>query len=191
MADNFIDVRGLACPGPVIETKKRLEGMADGTLEVLVDNKTAVQNVTRLAQNLGCAVLLKEKDGGYLLAIRKEKQCRQEEKDGLVIQIASEVYGVGDDELGHNLMKAYIYALNEASPPPRALIFINGGVKLACEGSPVLDSLQALQKKGVEIISCGTCLNFYGLSEKLAAGSIGNMYDIVERMNQAARAIKI
>lgn len=109
----------------------------------------------------------------------------------LTIVVASNLLGNGDSNLGEVLMKSYIYSLSENMVLPKNLIFINSGVKLVCEGSRVIDSLISMKEKGVNIISCGTCLNFYGLNEKLLIGDVGNMYLIVQLMNESKNTIKI
>ena len=112
-------------------------------------------------------------------------------KNDLTIVIASNLFGDGDEKLGEILMKVYIYALAENKVLPNNLIFMNSGVKLACAGSNVLDSLSEMKEKGVNILSCGTCLDFYGLNEKVLVGEIGNMYSIVSLMNESKNTIKI
>ena len=109
----------------------------------------------------------------------------------LVIQITSDSYGSSSGELGENLMKAYIYALTETSPLPKTIIFINRGAFLSAENSPVLDSLGKLEAEGVEILTCGTCIDFFSLSKTPEAGIITNMYTIVERLNNATNSIII
>ncbi|MEG1997871.1 MAG: sulfurtransferase-like selenium metabolism protein YedF, partial [Clostridiales bacterium] len=108
-----------------------------------------------------------------------------------VIVISSQQFGRGSEELAANLMKSYIYALTEVSPQPETVIFINSGIFLTCQDSPVLDSLLLLAAQGVQIYSCGACLNFYDRTAQLAVGNIGNMYQFVEKMNQAANCIEI
>lgn len=113
------------------------------------------------------------------------------EKNDLTIVIASNLFGDGDEKLGEILMKVYIYSLAENKVLPNNLIFMNSGVKLVCVGSNVLDSLSEMREKGVNILSCGTCLDFYGLNEKVLVGEIGNMYSIVSLMNESKNTIKI
>ena len=114
----------------------------------------------------------------------------KEDKDFIVV-ITSDKLGAGDEELGKLLMKPYTYTLNETKPYPKALIFMNSGVKLAAEGSEALENIQKLSEKNIEIISCGTCLDFFSLKDKLKVGIIGNMYTIVEYMNNASKVINI
>lgn len=191
----IIDCKGLACPKPVILTKKELEGMTEGELKVIVDNAAARENVSRFAKNQGLEYNVNEKDGLYHITIKKTAQQTCELMDfdnkNLIIMITSDKFGSGDDKLGTALMKSYLYALTESDKKPEKMFFINSGVKLTCEGTEVLESIEALKSAGVEIFSCGTCLDFYGLKEKLLIGGVTNMYSIVESTNGASNTIKI
>ena len=111
-------------------------------------------------------------------------------KKNTVVVISSSCMGEGDPELGTALMKSYIYALSQQDQLPATILFYNGGVKLACEDAPTLEDLKSMEAQGVEILACGTCLNFYGLSEKLQVGTVTNMYVIAEKMSQASLIIK-
>lgn len=193
---NIVDARGLACPQPVINTKKALEEIEEGILTVIVDNVAARDNVRRFAESQGCTVKVEGKDGDYHLDIAKglvgetESESKEvKENASIVIYINSNVMGVGDEELGRILMGAFLKTMIGDEPQPRKLIFVNSGVKLATEGSEVLESILEMEKKGIEILSCGTCLNFYGLKEKLRVGVISNMYDIIESLIEADKVI--
>ncbi|SHJ27122.1 sulfurtransferase-like selenium metabolism protein YedF [Lutispora thermophila] len=190
-----IDCRGLKCPEPVIRTKKALEEIDEGVVVSIVDNITAKENVSRLASNLNLSYDIEEKEGCFYISINKFKEDRQKcdfaSNDDIVIMITNDKLGTGNDELGKVLMKSYLYALTEVSPKPKVMMFLNGGVKLTTEGSEVLENLNKLADAGVEIISCGTCLDFYGLKESLKVGIVGNMYSIVEKMHAAAKVINI
>lgn len=186
-----IDCRGLACPMPVINTKKYFEGIEEGEALVIVDNEIANTNVSRFAENEGFTVKSELDHEDYKLTIKKEAlEIKKETKDGFVIMITTDKLGEGSDELGKTLMKSYIYALSESKEIPEEILLLNGGVKLTTEGSEVLESLEELDKKGSKIISCGACLDFYNLKDKLKIGEIGNMYTIVEISN-SKRTIKI
>jgi selenium metabolism protein YedF len=135
-------------------------------------------------------------DGLYHITITKKENSNCDVMDlkegkGPVILVSSDKFGSGDDKLGAVLMKSYMFALSESDVKPETMLFANGGVKLTCEGSDVLESLKSLQENGVEMLSCGTCLDFYGLKEKLSIGNITNMYTIVEKMNKSGNAIRI
>ena len=189
-----IDARGWECPKPIIETKKLLDTMREGSVVTTVDNKLAISNLINFSESMGYKVVCTENEGEADIEITKEYSEYYENstsKVDLVIQVSSSTYGAESDGLGENLMKAYIYALTEAAAKPKALMFINKGVFLTTEGSPVLDSLHALEAAGVEIMSCGACLTFFGLEDALVAGSVTNMYAMVEKMNGAGNAIKI
>lgn len=187
-----IDARGLQCPQPVIMTKKALEEISSGEVVTIVDNVTARENVSRLAANLNYPYEVQEREGCYYIKITKaEDNAAKEQKNDFVIVITTDKLGAGDEELGRLLMKTYTYTLTETKPYPKAVIFINSGVKLVAEGSEALENIKKLAEQKVEIISCGTCLDYYKLKDKLQAGVVGNMYSIVEYMNNAAKVINI
>lgn len=192
--EKIINAVGLCCPQPIIETKKVLDAVDECTVTTIVDNTDAVENLSSFAQNSGYTVDFAERDGQYHVTIKKEKAAEPSvaaSGRSVVILISSNVLGQGADELGEGLMKSYIYALTEVQPRPSTLIFMNKGVFFTTEGSPVKDSIQSLEGDGVEILSCGTCLNYFGLSEKLIAGNVSNMYTIAEKLNQADKVIRI
>jgi selenium metabolism protein YedF len=191
-----IDCRGLSCPQPVINTKKALEALAEGTVTVLVDNPESRENVRRFAASQGCEVVVSEKGGAYALTITKKPGCDFSLQAGAaegptVVCITTNVFGKGSDELGAILMKAFLNTLWDHQPRPAKLIFVNAGVFLATEGSNVLDSLELLDKEGVEILACGTCLAFFGVKEKLKVGKVSNMHEIVSSLMTAGRVINL
>lgn len=201
-----LDERGKACPLPVVETKKALEAAASGeTARVLVDNEIAVQNLRKLADHKGWSFCWEKRGGGDFQAwitreagesLSEEKQEETEEPEcpdcrtegirpGLTAVISSEAMGQGDDRLGKILMKSFLFALTQQDILPETVLLYNGGAFLSCEGSESLEDLKKLEELGVEILTCGTCLDFYGLKEKLAVGGISNMYEIVEKQCRA------
>jgi selenium metabolism protein YedF len=201
---NIIDAKGLACPQPVILTKQALESKDEIT--VIVDNATAVENVRRMGTRSGCEVdIEKKRDGTFHLHLsRKGKEAPSgrtekspDESAGftcmtegpMVVVISSDKMGKGNDELGQILMRSFIHTLLSLSPMPETLIFYNTGVKMAVKGSDVLDDLKELEKKGVSILVCGTCLNYFGISNDLACGTVSNMYDITSSMSAAGRLV--
>ncbi len=188
-----IDGRGLQCPQPVILTKKALEETKESEITAIVDNEVAKENIKRLIEGLALEYSIEEKDGCFYIKIKNEKSVKvqNQSQDNIVIVISNDKLGGGDDGLGDVLMKSYIYSLTEVTPLPTALILLNAGVKLTTSGSTVLDSLNKLYNLGVEIISCGTCLDYYGLKDELKIGLIGNMYSIVEIMHRRGRIINI
>jgi selenium metabolism protein YedF len=191
-AMDTIDARDLACPEPVIRTKKALENSKDGKLTVIVNSTEANENVQRFAKSQGCNVKASEKNGVFTLEINKIGQAAETCQTGAAVMlIASDQLGVGDEALGQLLIAAFINTLPEAKTRPAKMLFINRGVMLATEGSRVLDSLQQLESKGVQIFCCGTCLNHYQLKEKLKVGKVTNMYDTVDSLLNADNVIRI
>ncbi|MGI5825441.1 MAG: sulfurtransferase-like selenium metabolism protein YedF [Bacillota bacterium] len=192
-----INAVGWECPKPIIATKQMLDTMCEGTVLTIVDNQIALDNLMDFAKSVGYQCEHEEKDGIFYVKTTKDESCEATmaeltgRNDNLVIAVTSDCFGVGNDDLGATLMKSYLFALTEADKLPQTLIFVNKGVTLACEGSACLDAIQALADAGVEIMACGACLNFYGLTEALAIGTISNMYMIVNKMNNATNTIKI
>ncbi|WP_053955080.1 sulfurtransferase-like selenium metabolism protein YedF [Inediibacterium massiliense] len=191
-----VDARGLSCPKPVIETKKVLDSLKEGSMVTIVDNEVAMKNVSKLAESLSCQVdVKKEKEDFYIYITKGEKiediECKIEEERDLVILFEKDTLGSGSEELGKILMKGYIYTLTEYSSYPKTLLFLNGGVKLTTEGSEVLEYLSLLEKEGVEILSCGTCLDYFHLKDKLKVGSVTNMYTILDTLHSAKNRITL
>ena len=197
-----VDARGDACPLPIVKAKKAIaELKGAGQVEVLVDNEIAVQNLTKMAQQKGypySAEKLAEKDYRVLFTIGEAAAepageapaCMSDIRTDTVVAIGSDKMGIGAEELGKTLLKAFVFALTQQDQLPKTILFYNSGASLTCEGSPMLEDLKALEAQGVEIMTCGTCLNFYGLTEKLAVGSVTNMYTIVEKLTLAGNVVK-
>ena len=191
----LINALGWQCPKPIIETKKLLDTMREGTVITTVDDKLAVTNLVNFSESMGYQVTCTEKgDGVFDIEVTKtwsEDDDSVAAGGNIVIQIKTNVYGSESEGLGENLMKMYIYALTEAAPLPKTLMFLNRGVFLTTAGTPVLESLKALEGAGVEILTCGACLNFYGLTDSLEIGGVTNMYAMVEKLNNAKNAVVI
>ncbi len=198
----ILDARGWECPKPVIETRKMLQ--AEDELSVIVDNRAARENVSRLAAKLGYNVNVEEKDDGTYIHINRvsgtvKKEDIQKEPEmsvecttgKLVLLIAADTIGRGDDELGGILTRAFMHTFLEVEPKPDVMIFLNSGVKLTVSGSLVLEDLKALASEGVEIMSCGTCLKYFELTDKLAVGEISNAYTIAETLLQAGKIVRL
>lgn len=194
--DQVIDCQGLACPMPVIQTKKALETTPE-SLTVLVDNEAAKENVAKFASASGYAVQIDAQTGLYRLSLSHQARAKSLKTDmsiptavdRAVLLIKQQTLGNGSEELGSILMKSFFVSLREAQNPPKTLIFINGGVHLATDESPILLSLQELQAKGVRILVCGTCLDYFDVKAKLAIGEVSNMYSLVELLTGADRVI--
>lgn len=192
--EKMIDCTGLQCPAPVINTKKYFDSVKEGEATVIVDNDVAKNNVLRFAESNTFSYEIKELDGLYYIKIKKEITSHENNAKNskrFTLLISSNVLGAGDDKLGTALMKSYLFALSECNSLPTDILFINSGVKLTVEGSDCLESINKIKDKGVYIASCGTCLDFYELKEKLAVGEITNMYSIVEKMNTSDMTIKL
>ncbi len=191
----LIDARGKACPEPVVMAIKALGAKKeDEALEVIVDNQAAVHNVTRMAEQKGFSVNLKENgDKNYSVLIGGASGSVTDASSGeenLVIAISANVMGGGNDELGAVLMKGFIYTLTQMETLPKTIIFYNSGAKLSCTDSDSIEDLRWLESQGVEIQTCGTCLNFFELTEQLQVGIISNMYTIAETLMKADKVIK-
>lgn len=191
--ENIIDARNLSCPEPVILTKRAMEKNPNMNLIAIVNEKIALENVSRLATSQGYNVEIEEKsDGTYLhLNINRDEMRLDEEKGDIAILVTSNLFGKGSEELGEILMRSFLYTLTEMAERINSLIFMNSGVYLTSEGSPVLEHLLVLQDSGVEILSCGTCLDFYELKEKFLVGKVTNMYMAMEILSNATKSITI
>lgn len=191
-----VNAIGDVCPIPVVKTKKAIESIVGNDIvETLVDNEIAVANVTKLAQSQGYKVeseKVSEKEFKIVINVDKNAVCdiQCSCKKNIVVSIGSSCMGIGSDELGKTLLKGFIYALTQQDELPTTILFYNGGACMSCEESPALEDLKALESQGVEILTCGTCLNYYGLSEKLQVGQVTNMYVIVEKLSKADLVIK-
>lgn len=202
----LIDARGKQCPLPVIETKKALKEMTEGLVEVLVDNEIAVQNLSKMAKQMTLNHSFEKINSNhYVVQIEVSEgsfqnnpstssavaECHLETTEANTIVILStDRMGEGEEALGKVLMKGFIYALTELDTLPKKILLYNTGAKLSINGSDSLEDLKLLESKGVEILTCGTCLNFYGISEELAVGTVTNMYAIAESMMEATKIIK-
>jgi selenium metabolism protein YedF len=200
--ERIVDTRGLACPEPVILTKKALEEAKE--VLALVDNDEAVENIRRLANKMGCAIAVApEKEGGFRIRLSRSGEAPPSEgtdigivcgaaRDGgapLVIVLSSDRLGRGNDELGEVLMRSFVHTLLTLEPRPATIILYNTGVRLATGKSAVIDDLRQLESAGIAIFVCGTCVNYFGLKEELGAGIISNMYDIAATMTGAGKLV--
>ncbi|MCI6430251.1 MAG: sulfurtransferase-like selenium metabolism protein YedF [Lachnospiraceae bacterium] len=206
--EKAVDARGMACPLPVVNAKKAAEEMHAGdVLTVLVDNEIAVQNLQKFANHKGYQVSgekLAENEYAVKMQItsgemqpaqeadeKEEISCTPDtKKKGMVVVLSANVMGTGEEKLGKALMKAFVFALTRQDVLPETILCYNTGAYLTCEGADTLEDLKSLEAEGVNIMTCGTCLDFYGMKEKLAVGSVTNMYEIVETMENAGKLIR-
>ena len=201
--EKIIDCKGMACPLPVVNAKKAAEELyANDVLTVLVDNEIAVQNLTRFAEHKGFNVSAEkktDKEYAVIMTISGTVAESTEEavtcvvdsrRKGMLVVLSASTMGTGDPKLGASLMKAFVFALTKQDQLPDTILCYNTGAYLTCEEADTIEDLKLMEAEGVTILTCGTCLDFYGLKEKLAVGGVTNMYDIVERMERAAYIIK-
>jgi selenium metabolism protein YedF len=187
-----IDCTGKTCPLPVIATKKALEEGHMDALAIIVDNPTSLENVMRFLQSQGFSVSVMEENEKHRIEATRcqpDEEVIKTEKKFLVF-IDGETVGRGSEELGQILMRSFLITLKELNPIPWRIIFMNSGVKLSVEGSPYLEPLNNLMTMGVEILCCGTCLDYYKLKEKLKVGRVSNMFEIASSFLEATNVIK-
>ena len=195
----YINAAGKQCPMPVVMAKKEIDA-GEKDLVVAVDNPIAVENLKRLASKSEYTYVVREK-GDIFEVHLKGTECAdggcevmtfENNKDDYVMFFGKDYVGDGEYELGHNLIKMMIYALSEGESIPSAILFMNSGVKLpAGDEEQIIENLKTLLEKGTEILVCGTCLNYYGITEKLKVGTVSNMYDILEKMQGAKKVITV
>ncbi len=203
MADKVVDARGMACPLPVVNAKQAADAMGgSGILTVLVDNEIAVQNLTKFAGTRNYEVASEkkgEKDfevrmkvtGGAAAAEEEAPACAPDAvRKGIVAVLSANTMGLGEEKLGKSLMKAFIFALSKQDELPETILCYNSGAFLTTEGSESLEDLKNMEAEGVKILTCGTCMDFYGIKEKLSVGGVTNMYDIVEIQEKAAKILR-
>jgi len=195
----LVDNRGLVCPEPVIQTKKALSTLEGEGLVCLVDNPISRENVLKFAKSQGYTTTVSEEGGVFTITIaKKESETKQEGRFSVLHSALQTVYfvtadelGRGDSALGRTLMKSFFYALSESEETGGHLLFVHAGAKLTCQGSEVLPSLERLTAKGFTIKTCGLCLDYYDLKDKLASGEVTNMYAIIETLQQATKVISL
>lgn len=201
-----VNALGDTCPIPIIKAKDAVKQLGGaGAVEIFVDNEIAVQNLAKLAEQKGYAyaskkleeqkysVVMTVGEGDASAADFVIKDSQKEEQaacSDTVVVISSDTMGSGDDTLGRILMKGFIFALTQLEEQADTVIFFNGGARLTCEGSDSLEDITALKENGVQVLTCGTCLNHYGLTEKLAVGDVTNMYVIAQKLMQAGRIVR-
>jgi selenium metabolism protein YedF len=195
-----IDARGLACPAPVLQTKDAIEEENLNIIEVLIDNEASRQNVSRFLKSQGFEVSVQERGGDFHVTGRREAGVEPEgvvaeksdaEKKKIMVMVANNCMGHGDDELGSKLMVSFLKTLKEMGDELWRLVFVNNGVKLTIDGSEVLSILKEYEKDGLHILVCGTCLTHFNILDKKQVGETTNMLDIVTAMQLADKVIHI
>jgi selenium metabolism protein YedF len=197
-----IDCRGMKCPKPLIIAKKEINSLESGnTIEILIDNENSRQNVERFLKDNGVEVSVSETGGLFTLKATKilkaavaggeQAYCSSSEaKKPHDICFSSDTMGTGPQELGAILLKAFVNTIKEVEPLPSHCVFYNSGVKLVVEGSSLIDTFRQLSEKGVQILACGTCLDYFKVKEKIRVGTVSNMLTILETLSAAGHVIK-
>jgi selenium metabolism protein YedF len=201
--NKLIDAKGKECPIPVIMAKKEIDnGNKNFTIEV--DNNIAVQNLQKLANSQGLLIDIKEENNIFKITfINKDNECiecneilneledNKNQTGTWSIFVGKEIIGAGNEELGKSLMKMFFYTIAEDSNLPKSILFMNDGVKVPTLNEQAIEHLKELEAKGVEILTCGACLNFYKLENELKAGKVSNMYDITKEMKESSKVITL
>lgn len=194
-----IDARGKACPQPVLMTKDAIESMEEGIVTVLTDSEISKDNVVRFATSQGCKAAVETKGEIFTVKVTKGKTPEKGKGDetspeagkasNIVVYVHTNTMGRGDDDLGSILMKGFIKTLKDVDPKPSKVIFVNKGVFLTTTGSELINDIKTLEEMGIEILSCGTCLDFFHRKESLEVGLASNMYDITSAFMQADKVV--
>ena len=191
----IVDCRNMTCPLPVVTVKRALEEAAGESVKVLLDDGAPRENVARFAASRGFQVEETREGDGYAMLISgapgQTPSLQQEKRGGSVFLVASDSMGEGSEDLGRLLMKNFIITLLDVTETPERMLFLNRGIFLTTEGSEVIEALEKLASRGVEILSCGVCLDFFNRREKLCAGSVTNMFTIAESMLRAGSVIRL
>lgn len=194
-----VDLKGKACPLPVIETKRIYDSLQSGeAVTVVVDNRLSGENVCTFVRESGGVADMHEGGGAWEIRVEKRTEGRSgpapefcpSTPAGGMVYISSSTMGEGSEELGEMLLKAFINTLDTLDPLPAQVVFINGGIRFTTEPGPAVDVLKRLEQKGTEILSCGTCLNFFAKENDLLVGRVTNMYDILQLLARSPRVIR-
>lgn len=186
-----INAIGQICPMPVIMTKRALKEILEGEIEVIVDNEIAKENVEKMVVEMGHTYVDFQEDEIFKILIKKSQQILTEKNESdIVVVLSSDKMGEGDEKLGKTLIKSFIYSLTEFEALPKTILLYNKGVLLSTVEKDTVEDLKKLELMGVEILSCGTCVNYYNVKNKLEVGSLTNMYTIVERQMKADKILR-
>jgi selenium metabolism protein YedF len=200
-----IDTSGQQCPAPLIATKRALKELKEGeSFKIITDSKTSFENISRFLKDHGTEYLREEYSGKWILTIKKgpveiisanpEVYCNTKiphfSKGDFIVMVDSDKMGEGEEDLGHLLMVNFMKALKDLDKLPARMIFYNSGVMLGLDGSAVSDHLREIEKMGVELLFCETCVNYYSLKDKLRVGTLSNMFEIAQAMASASNIIK-
>ena len=203
VSEQRIDARGLACPKPVLLAREAMAGAAAGMVRLVVDNASVAENVRRMAESQGWTAVSSAKGEYVEVVLERPKAAATAvpaevpaacapgtRTPALAVLIASDQVGAGDERLGRILMRSFVKTLRDIAPRPQKVIFMNAGVRLTTEGSELLDDIAALAGAGVEVLSCGTCLDYFNLKDKLRVGRVSNMFEITSALASADRVLR-
>lgn len=199
MKEITIDTRGRPCPEPVAITIKALEGTAEGNITVLADTENARDNIVRLAQSQGCEVAVAEEAGYCRITISKRPGAKPSSDftvtscaapDKQIVYLFDNDFIGSNRELGKILVNGFMNAALSLPHKNATVILISNGVKLATTGSYALEVLNKLREQGVNILICGTCLDFFKIRDKVQVGIISNALEIMQCMANATNTIK-
>jgi selenium metabolism protein YedF len=204
MTDISIDCKGLPCPQPVLRCKEAVEKDAPAKLVIIVDNDPARENVSRFLTMQGYAVQAEQSGAEYIVtglreggaeseecAVMAEAEAQAGDKDKILVFVPTDVVGSGDDELGAGLMYNFMVTLKELGDELWRIVLVNGGVKLSVPGHRCFEELKKLEESGVSILVCGTCLEFFGLTDQRGVGDVTNMLDVVTSFQLASKTIQV
>ncbi len=200
----ILDARGLACPAPVLMTKDAVDKGDLKIVTVIVDNDASRENVSRFLESQQFSVKVSREGDDYKIVARRSGDAAASlsepalsvdntagRKPKIMIMVATDRFGYGDEDLGKKLIISFIKTIKEMGDELWKLIFVNNGVKLTIDGSPVLEDLTAYEEEGLSILVCGTCLLHFDLLEAKKVGETTNMLDIVTAMQLADKVINI
>lgn len=201
-----VDTRGLTCPAPLIKTRQGLnEAAPDETVQIIIDNRTSLGNVRRYLSDNKLSFTVKEEGGIAVVTVTRGEKPELSANEtqycetaapasggrrNTVVAITSERMGMGDDELGTRLMISFFRTLVMLEPAPASVVFYNAGVKMALDDSPVLGHIKELAEKGTGIYLCTTCINHFGIKDRLPVGSFSDMYQILNILKDADHTIR-
>jgi len=204
MTDISIDCKGLPCPQPVLRCKEAVEKDAPAKLVIIVDNDAARENVSRFLTMQGYAVQAEQSGADYVVtglrengaeneecAVMAEAEAQAGDKDKILVFVPTDVVGSGDDELGAGLMYNFMVTLKELGDELWRIVLVNGGVKLSIPGHRCFEELKKFEENGVSILVCGTCLEFFGLTDQRGVGDVTNMLDVVTSFQLASKTIQV
>lgn len=201
----IIDTSGMQCPAPLVATRRAMKETGEGeSFGIITDSKTSFENISRFLKDHGQKFSCEESSGKWVLTIDRgpsgslsvspadycETSVPHFSKGDFIVVVGSDKMGEGENELGHLLMVNFIRALKDLDKLPCRMAFYNRGVMLGSEDSPASDHLREMEKMGIELLFCETCVSYYSLNKKMKAGRLSNMFEIAQIMASASNIVK-